>query len=65
MQSLRYLESCSLGEIEAVVKEVVQRPTDELEKEILTVQSYAANAFSRKAFRSTMVRAIGKALESL
>lgn len=61
----RYLETCSIVEIETVVKEATQRPADELEKEISEIQTHAADAFSRKAFRSAMVRAIGRAVESM
>ncbi len=61
----RYLETCSIEEIETLVLEILQYPATQLEKEISTVQRFAMDAFSRKAFHSAMFKAIEDATKSI
>ncbi len=61
----RYLDTCTLPELESTITELAHLPAETLEKEIEIIQAYANNAFSRKAFRSAMEQAIGNALENL
>ena len=59
----RYLEACTVEEIEGTVMDVFRRSGDDLEEEIAAVQTYAAAVFSREAFRSAMAKAIKVATE--
>ncbi|MEI6219440.1 MAG: hypothetical protein WCP86_11120, partial [bacterium] len=59
----RYLEACTVEEIEGTVMDVFRRSGDDLEEEIAAVQTYAAEVFSREAFRSAMAKAIKVATE--
>ncbi|MBI1778533.1 MAG: glycosyltransferase [Proteobacteria bacterium] len=56
----RYLEQCSIEEIDAAVTDVLQKSDADLRSEIATLQAMALERFSREAFRARLLEVFAR-----